>query len=293
MATDNDKKIKDLEAEIARLQKELASEKAKKSKDGKDSTKKKETAHKTKDGAKKVSTKGTPRKVGQGSRKIIGNVEFDIKEEADSKYKLINDIKGSPLYGKVGKDEVARTWLEDNTKNISKNSILQGQLIMFNYLEPKTKEELEYYDAKPVTIFFNVVNTKQGKRVLGFNIHYYPPKMRYQIMNKIFEIYRGLFVKYFNTPNRSALDSFDYRILVQQLDRANLGFGVRMYIPELIGDPRIVPANKWQVAVFTEGHFKKKTRTQIMTFWSKWLKGDKKNTPQQQVKAKYKTKGSK
>ena len=263
MANSEEDKIKELEAEIARLQKELEKEKKK-------VKPKKTTPHKNKEGTKKVSTKGTPRKVGQGSKKILGPIEFDIKESADAKYKLINDIKDSPLYGKVGKDEVARKWLEDNTDKVNKNSILQGQLIMFNYFEPKTKEDLEYYDAKPVTIFFNVVNTSQGKRVLGFNIHYYPPQMRYQIMNKIFEIYRGLFVKYFNKPNKSAMDAFDYNILIQQLDKANLGFGVRMYIPELIGDPRIITANKWQVAVFTEGIFKKKTRTQIMAFWSKW-----------------------
>lgn len=286
MAEDNTKKIQDLEAEIARLQKELKAEKAK--------AKKETPKRKSKAEAKKVSTKGTPRKVGQGSKKILGNIEFDIKEEAGPKYKLINDIKKSPLYGKVGKDDVARKWLESNCSKVNKNSILQGQLIMFNYFEPKTKEDLEYYDAKPVTIFFNVVDTNQGKRILGFNIHYYPPQMRYQIMNKIFEIYRGLFVKYFNTPNKSAMDAFDYRILVQQLDKANLGFGVRMYIPELVGDPLIIPANKWQVAVFTEGHFKKKTRTQIMTFWSRWSAGNKKNTPEEQTKSKAKKKkGSK
>ena len=275
---DNTDKIKELEAEINRLKKELENEKKKAEKETK------KTSHKNKAEAKKVSTKGTPRKVGQGSKKIIGKVEFDIKEEADAKYKLIDDIKESPLYGKVGKDDVARKWLEDNTDKVGKNSILQGQLIMFNYFEPKTKEDLEYYDAKPVTIFFNVVDTSQGKRVLGFNIHYYPPKMRYQIMNKIFEIYRGLFVKYFNTPNKSAMDAFDYRILIQQLDKANLGFGVRMYIPELIGDPRIIPANKWQVAVFTEGWFKKKTRTQIMAFWSKWTPSTSKKPTAKQKK---------
>lgn len=255
-----DDKIKELEAEILRLKKELEAEKKK------GSPKKKSKAE-----AKKVSTKGTPRKVGKGAKKILGNVEFDIKEEANAKYRLINDIKESPLYGKTNKDEVARAWLETNCDKVNRNSILQGQLIMFDYFEPKTKEDLEYYDAKPVTIFFNVVDTSQGKRVLGFNIHYYPPKMRYQIMNKIFETYRGLFVKYFNKPNRTAMDAFDYRILIQELEKENLEFGVRMYIPELIGKPMIIPANKWQVAVFTEGWFKKKTRTQIMAFWTKWV----------------------
>lgn len=262
MASSEDK-IKDLEAELARLKKELAKEKAK-VKSSK-ASKKSETTE-----------KGTPRKVGKGSKKLSDSIKIDIKESADAKYKLINDIKNSPLYGKSGRDAFARKWIEENCSRVGKNKIVPGQLIMFNYFEPKTEEDLEYYDAMPCTIFFNVVNTSQGKRVLGFNIHYYPPKMRYQIMNKIFDIYRGVFVKYFTIPNKAGVDAFDYRILIQQLDKANLGFGVRMYIPELIGDPYIITANKWQVAVFTEGNFKKKTRTQIMTFWSKWIAGSKK-----------------
>lgn len=210
-----------------------------------------------------------------GVKKIDGNLKIELKSKADGKFSMMDDIKSSPLYGKTGRDGPARDFIKENAEPTNGNSIVPGQLIMFDYFEPATKEELEYYDAGPCTIFFNVFNTSKGQRVLGFNIHYYPPKMRYQIMNRIFEIYRPVYRKYFSEPQTKEFDAFDYETLISELNRANLGFGVRMYIPELMANLRIVPANMWKVAVFTEGWFKKMNRATIMKFWEKWLKGTK------------------
>ena len=227
----------------------------------------------------KKSEKSGKRRVGQGSKKIPDRLRIKLKEEVTPKYHMIDDIKKSPLYGMTKRDEPARKYIESHADIIPKHSINPGQLIIFKYFTPKHEDDLEYYDASPCTIFFGTFNSKEGKRVLGFNIHYYPPKMRYLIMDKIFELYRPIFSKYFSEPNRKEIDAFDYQMLVKQLQRANLGFGVREYIPSLIGEPRIIPTNMWQVAVFTEGWFKKKTRTQIMAFWNKWLNGTKRNRP--------------
>ena len=84
------------------------------------------------------------------------------------------------------RDINSRKFIDENYDVKGKPAILPGQLIMFNYLEPATKEQLEYYDAMPCTIFFGIVKTKNGPRVIGFNIHYYPPKIRFQIfVNKL------------------------------------------------------------------------------------------------------------
>ena len=111
--------------------------------------------------------------------------------------------------------------------------------------------------------------SKQGKRILGFNIHYYPPRLRYAIMDKIFKIYKPVYTKYFTTGTTREIDAFDYAYLISNLKKAKLDFGVREYIPQLIGQTWLVPPNQWQVAVFTEGWFKKETRAQIMRFWKK------------------------
>lgn len=145
--------------------------------------------------------------------------------------------------------------------------VFPGQLVSFNYFMPKTEEELEYYDAKPVTIFFGNFKTKQGYRIMGFNIHYYPPRVRFQIMDRIMEIWKPMYMKVWNTGLSGDLTHFDYQWLQQQLSNAGLGFGVRMYIPNLTGAMRVIPPKDWSKAVFTEGVFRKKTRELILQYW--------------------------
>lgn len=188
-------------------------------------------------------------------------------------FSLFAEIKKNPLYKISNRDKKARNVLEDykkeNKTKMSKRNITPGQLVLFKYLNPKTKEELEFYDASPCTIFFGVFNSSQGKRVLGFNVHYFPPQLRYKIMDKILNMYKPFYSKYFEKGLPSELDTFDYSFLTEELDRHNLSFAVRMYIPSLIGDTFIVPPKLWPDALMTEGWFKKETRAAIMNYFKK------------------------
>ena len=193
-----------------------------------------------------------------------------IQQKANSKYSLKKDIESSPLKSMSRPSASARKYIMENCEAVAKSKILPGMMIMFRYFEPKNKEELEYYDAWTCTIFFGVVDAKEGKRVLGFNIHYYPTKMRVIILNKIFEIYKPIMVKYFSDGISKEIDSFDYQYLIDALEKAKLSFGVRMYIPELIDKPVQVKPNQWNVAAYTEGIFKKRTRESIVKYWNNW-----------------------
>lgn len=179
----------------------------------------------------------------------------------------------------------SRKYIEENCQTKQRTSILPGQLIMMNYLEPKTKEELEYYDAMPCAIFFNIITTDSGeKRVLGFNLHYYPPRIRYQIMERVFEIFKPLYLKSWDKPLTQEMQFFNYKMLIMQLQKARLDFGVRMYIPELITKITPIPLKDWSKAVFTEGVFKKRTREQILNYWKNKAEGiDKPNAKQVRV----------
>ena len=145
-----------------------------------------------------------------------------------------------------------------------KTSIVPGQLIMFDYFEPIHKEELEYYDAMPVTLFFGVFKTEQGKRVLGFNIHYYPRRIRESLMDKIYEMYKK-FYKDDKVLKKST--GVEYKALLGALKGAKLDFGVRMYDPNLMRHITPIPASNWPEAILTEGAFKKKTREAIVRYW--------------------------
>lgn len=195
-------------------------------------------------------------------------------------YQLIKAIRGKKqgnIEGEAAlyranvsrRDARVRKYVDENLSIKTNKSAIPGQLIMFNYFEPKTKDELEYYDAMPCTIFFGTFKSKDGLRVIGFNIHYYPPKIRYELMDRIFDIYKPIYLKNWENPLKTELSFFDYKMLMYQLEKLQLDFGVRQYIPELMHKVIPIPSKDWQKAVFTEGRFKKRTRTQILKYWQK------------------------
>ena len=192
-----------------------------------------------------------------------------VSNKAPKNFDMLKAIREEKIYKSnvQRRDKVARQFVDENYDIKGKPAILPGQLIMFNYFEPKTKEELQYYDAMPCTIFFGIVNTKNGKRVIGFNIHYYPPRIRYQLMNRIFEIFKPMYEKQFNEPLKEEMSYFNYKMLISQLQKAKLDFGIREYIPQLMAKIIPIPVSGWQKAVFTEGHFRKETREQILNYW--------------------------
>lgn len=192
-------------------------------------------------------------------------------------YNIVKEIQKDKLYKSNVKvrDDKARKILEDETSMVSNNKYIEGNLYMFNYFTPKTQEELKYYDAMPVAILFGSFKTKSGEnRILGFNIHYYPPRIRYQIMNKIIEVFKGVYKKNWGEPLKTPITKFTYYSLIRNLQQAKLEFGVREYDPQLMGKVHPIPVSLWHKAVFTEGHFKKQTREAILNHW-KQLKEDK------------------
>lgn len=191
------------------------------------------------------------------------------KEKVPKNYRLYETIRTEKLYkaNVKNRDKYSRRLLEEELDTKNSSSILPGQLIMFNYFEPATEKDLEYYDAMPVTIFFNKIKTDDGPRVLGFNIHYYPPRIRYQVMDRIFEIFKPFYLKSWNEPLKKELTYMEYKMLMEQLEKAKLSFGVRMYIPKLMSKITPIPSKYWSKAVFTEGRFKKRTREAIMNYW--------------------------
>lgn len=191
--------------------------------------------------------------------------DFDMLEAIRSEKDYKSNVKR--------RDINSRKYVDENLEIKGRTSVMPGQLIMFDYFEPATKDKLEYYDAMPCTIFFGIVNTKNGKRVIGFNIHYYPPRIRFQLMTRIYEIFKPIYSKQFNTPLTKEMSYFNYKMLIDQLQKAKLDFGIREYIPMLMARVTPIPVSSWPKAVLTEGHFKKETREQILSYWKNKASG--------------------
>lgn len=188
-------------------------------------------------------------------------------------YSLLKEIQADPLYkSNVGRrDTQSRRILEGLCETVNPDKLLAGNLYMFHYYTPKTAEDLKYYDAMPCSIFFGRIKTKEGEpRVLAFNLHYYPPKVRFRVLGKVMDIYKDFYRSAWKTGLDKNLADIDYGQLLDNLERAKLAFGVRMYIPDLIGASILVPPSLWHLASFSEGRFRKVSREAIMNYWRQY-----------------------
>lgn len=151
----------------------------------------------------------------------------------------------------------------------TKKYLLPGQIVLFHYSQPKFKEELEYYDATPLTLFCGITRTDDGNiREVGINLHYYPPFTRMRIINAVYEHFKPFFDKNFNEVTGKPNTWISYSA-VKHLAKSSskIGFGVKMYIPVLRGASYVLPTRHIPTACFTEGHFSNATLQQIFHFW--------------------------
>lgn len=147
--------------------------------------------------------------------------------------------------------------------------LLPGQIVCFEYLEPKLKEDLEYYDRTPLTLFFGIIRTNEGViRELGLNLHYYPPHTRARVLRRTYQVFKPYFDKYFNQASSKPNAIISYKQL-KHIMKVNdkIGFGIKMYVPVLRGRSYVIPTRLLPTAFYTEGHFSKATLQQIFKFW--------------------------
>ena len=191
------------------------------------------------------------------------------KEEIKN-FRMIDAIKEHPLArrpttirSKLAYKEIMRN-LKPTTKYL-----LPGQVSIFGYAQPKFKEELEYYDATPMTFFFGLVRTQDNTiREIGCNLHYYPPFTRQSILNTCYAVYKTYFDQQFNEEIHKPNKFVSWNQLKHIINRnKHLAFGVKMYIPSLRGNTYVLPTRLLPTACYTEGHFSKATLAQIYHFW--------------------------
>ena len=185
-------------------------------------------------------------------------------------YKLDEAINEHPLAKRPTaiRSKLAYKEILHNAK-LTKKYLLPGQVVLFHYADPKFKEELEYYDKTPFTLFLGITRTNDGNiREIGLNLHYYPPFTRARILSQTYNIFKPYFDKNFNevTGKPNTFISYDK---LKHLMRHNLkiAFGVKMYIPVLRQASWLIPTRLLSTAIFTEGHFSKATLQQIYHFW--------------------------
>jgi len=209
------------------------------------------------------TTVGTTRQLEQLTKYIYSEDEIE-------NFRMDAAINNHPLARKptILRSKLAYKELLKNAE-LTKKYLLPGQVVLFEYLEPKFKEELEYYDRTPLVLFFGITRTTDGNiREIGLNLHYYPPFARAKILNTTYEVFKSYFMKNFNEPSGKPNMFISWNALRRLLRRnTKLAFGVKMYIPSLRANSYLVPTRLLGTAYYTEGHFSKATMAEIRKFW--------------------------
>ena len=100
------------------------------------------------------------------------------KETTERSYRWYQDI-----IRKVGLASVSPTKLMQTDIGQFVSTIELGSMYLFFY-DPKTKEELPYYDTVPLVIIFK----KAPGGFLGLNLHYLSPMLRMKLLGKLLEV---------------------------------------------------------------------------------------------------------
>ena len=202
--------------------------------------------------------------------KIANIVDHEFTDEEIDEYSITEAINNHPLAKRPTniRSKLAYKEILGNLKP-TKRYLLPGQCVCFEYLEPKYKEDLEYYDRTPFVLFLGITRTKDGNiREVGLNLHYFPPFTRARILAMTYNAFKPYFQKYFNEASNKPNTVISYEALKNIMkSNSKIAFGIKMYIPVLRSRSYVLPTKYLSTAFYTEGHFSKATLQQIFRFW--------------------------
>lgn len=143
--------------------------------------------------------------------------------------------------------------------NLTSNSML-GRLYFF-YYNPKTKDDLPYYDKFPLVLVLD--NYKDG--ILALNLHYLPPKYRIMFIQKLLEN-SGVGVQYTKDYDIKRL-KITYDILKYTTSLKEFRPCIKRYLYKQMGSKFLAVApNEWDTAILLPvQQFKKAKASEV---WS-------------------------
>jgi hypothetical protein len=169
--------------------------------------------------------------------------------------------------GYINGSRDARTWLRTKVNSLkatpsalmSDRDRLRSQSIIgrmyFYYYDPKTKDQLKYYDKFPLVIPIE----RYGDGFLGLNLHYVEPKVRFILLDKLSAY----------TNNKMYDETTRLRLSYQTLKSASSIFEatpcIKRYLYSHVKSRFLeINANEWDIAaILPVESFEKKSKEHV------------------------------
>jgi len=146
-----------------------------------------------------------------------------------------------------------RTLLKDPALS-KKNRLYPGRMYMYFY-DPKTKDQLPYYDRFPLVVM--VEPAKDG--FYGINLHYLPPALRAKMLGALMDITNN------DKYDQTTKFKLTYGLLTSSAKLKWFKPCFKKYLYEHIDTiPALVGPEEWEVAVFLPTEmFKKEKKNKV------------------------------
>jgi len=152
----------------------------------------------------------------------------------------------------------------NNNKQYNRNNIMPGFLYLFGY-NPKTKEDLPYYDRFPLVFPFK----KEQDGFLGMNLHYLPHIMRARLMDNLYALVNNN--KFDETTKLKA----SYNLLNSAARYKYFKPCIKKYLNSHVTSRFLmIPSDEWDIALFLPlERFEKQTKNSVFRESRKIING--------------------
>lgn len=202
--------------------------------------------------------------------------EFNIQVKV-GKFDLSEKIELSEFNdGNKGMRKAA-DWVRKETKagriKPFKGIMESGKLYYFNYPNPKHRKKLAYWDAQPLVLCIGHYKSKVGDIIeVGINLHHLPPKVRKQVLVKVFDMYNRRYKGQMYRAKQAEVE-LEWKALAQPLLQYGAAFAIRSYIPKRRKKPVEFKYEDWDLAVYIPSEkLVGISQTKLEADWAKFWK---------------------
>lgn len=150
-------------------------------------------------------------------------------------YDFYEDMMNNEIAKSSNPEKEAMKWFKENyaknpRKYVKRKAMKVGTLVVFDYDDPLTKDDLEYWDRNPLVLVVEPYITKgQVIRVQGINLHLLPPNIRKLVLYQAWYLYKEAYTAQMFT-NKDALQvNIEWQTIKSHLAKFSAGFAFRRY----------------------------------------------------------------
>ena len=178
-------------------------------------------------------------------------------------------VKGKKKFRAFASREFISKYFTGSLKQFKK-----GIVYAFRYDNPKTADQLEFFDKTPIVLVHKIWTAKKTKNKLisGINLNFFPEKEKIEILEAYYQIHNS------DTPTFSAAkflktSSLVNSILAKSGKSLNYMFCYRTYIIDIIDGASEVSFDDWKyIPYFLPEEFEKKTLPQVLRLYKNSVK---------------------